>query len=443
MTRTRTLQLDPHPMIARSVSYAPSMELKDAASASQSAAAAAGMRGDLERGGRTTAEADKARRPRSRSPHAHRDQLGDPQRSMKGKQRASTGSWNPDEVAERWTPKSTRNSPNHRPPQPPTSHDQPKDATGHAGEDLDVEAVPQDARWPESATGPASGPTASAPTAEIPRPTAEIARPTTDSPRRASAEQIAEQVGPPMPPVPPPPPLDPSTAPGTAPAPAPAALQSILKRPAPARLSSSYTSRGSFSASSPLASLLPGPDDHPNAARPATATSPQDPVRLSPPLSRPPPGRDARANGMTRYDTGEDDDDDDKSKSDGPPLVTTHGVLFSTPGTTTSVLPLSSPSLAESRTFHLGQLDDHPVDHTGTFKSWKSSMMGRRSGMYDRKKLAALGFEEELTRDYDFWASWGIALCNIGGLPGKLLWPGPRETGAQSAPDAQGRFSAS
>lgn len=38
----------------------------------------------------------------------------------------------------------------------------------------------------------------------------------------------------------------------------------------------------------------------------------------------------------------------------------------------------------------------------------------------EQKRLAALGFHEELSRDFDFWASWGIGVCNIGYLPGKL-----------------------
>lgn len=40
-------------------------------------------------------------------------------------------------------------------------------------------------------------------------------------------------------------------------------------------------------------------------------------------------------------------------------------------------------------------------------------------GTVERKRLAALGFEEELTRDFDFWASWGIGMCNIGFLHGE------------------------
>ncbi|POY75992.1 hypothetical protein BMF94_1077 [Rhodotorula taiwanensis] len=210
--------------------------------------------------------------------------------------------------------------------------------------------------------------------------------------------------GPPMPPTPPPPPLDGTDPPADT---ASAALHSILKRPAPARLSSSSNSRMSFSTASPLVSISPAHSSLPNSTT-ATALgqlptlaslSSQDSTHLAPPAS---PGVLL---------------DDDKGKPVRQPLAS-HGVLFSTPGTTTSVLPLSSPSIAESNAFKFGQFD---LDPTGTFKSWKSSMMGRRSGLYDRKKLAALGFEEELTRDYDFWASWGIALCNIGGLPGCVL----------------------
>lgn len=48
--------------------------------------------------------------------------------------------------------------------------------------------------------------------------------------------------------------------------------------------------------------------------------------------------------------------------------------------------------------------------------SWKS-----RSGKttIEKKRLRALGFEEELTREYDFWASVGLTICNIGGFPGE------------------------
>jgi hypothetical protein len=50
--------------------------------------------------------------------------------------------------------------------------------------------------------------------------------------------------------------------------------------------------------------------------------------------------------------------------------------------------------------------------------------MGRKSGNFDKKKLASMGYEEELNRDYDFWASWGISICNIGALPGAFsLFP--------------------
>ncbi|KAM0752190.1 hypothetical protein T439DRAFT_287531 [Meredithblackwellia eburnea MCA 4105] len=39
----------------------------------------------------------------------------------------------------------------------------------------------------------------------------------------------------------------------------------------------------------------------------------------------------------------------------------------------------------------------------------------------ERSRLAALGFEEELSRDFDFWAQFGVAICNIGFLPGTFL----------------------
>lgn len=236
-----------------------------------------------------------------------------------------------------------------------------------------------------------------------------------------------EQVGPPVTPTPPPPPLHHSASNrGTLPPPTPPAiaLQSILKRPAPARLASSAAADSTWS---PFVSISPGPSTRPSSTGPGaglptlssrttTTTTTTLSDAESSPLAAPPP--------PISPDYLAAAEEDAKPKLPRPGLVTP-AVLFSTPGTTSSVFPLSSPSLAESHKFHLGQSDSHdhdhehgPADPTGTFKSWKSSMMGRRSGMYDRKKLAALGFEEELTRDYDFWASWGIALCNIGGLPG-------------------------
>ncbi|KAK4704983.1 hypothetical protein P7C70_g1220, partial [Phenoliferia sp. Uapishka_3] len=51
--------------------------------------------------------------------------------------------------------------------------------------------------------------------------------------------------------------------------------------------------------------------------------------------------------------------------------------------------------------------------------SWKKG--GGRVRTYEKSRLAALGFEEELTRDFDFFASWGVAICNIGFLPGTFL----------------------
>ncbi|GAA5963162.1 hypothetical protein JCM8115_001040 [Rhodotorula mucilaginosa] len=236
---------------------------------------------------------------------------------------------------------------------------------------------------------------------------------------------------PPAAPTPPPPPLsqqpedeaEAPLAPGST-ATAPIALQSILKRPPPARLSSSSNSRFSYgpTTTSPLVSISPAPPSP--RANSATATSKVDGVLLPTLISTPSSDDGGEASPSSSppsfKNPAVDEEEEDRKTKLARPGVVTHGVLFSTPGTTTSVLPLSSPSFIDSNNKH--NLDDHgPADPTGTFKSWKSSMMGRRSGMYDRKKLAALGFEEELTRDYDFWASWGIALCNIGGLPGCVL----------------------
>ncbi|GJN93235.1 hypothetical protein Rhopal_006282-T1 [Rhodotorula paludigena] len=183
------------------------------------------------------------------------------------------------------------------------------------------------------------------------------------------------------------------------------ALDSILKRPEAARAPSSFSSVRSSSAQ-----LLP-----PSGIAPPAPASPSGPVVALPPLARTvsdtlaPPTPDSL------------DAKDSKSPSFASPAAHP-SVLFSTPGTTTSVLPLSSPSHASASSLSSPSAASASLpDPTGTFKSWKSSVMGRRSGVYDQKRLAALGFEEELSRDYDFWASWGIALCNIGGLPGTVL----------------------
>ncbi|GAA5995300.1 uncharacterized protein JCM10292_005088 [Rhodotorula paludigena] len=182
-------------------------------------------------------------------------------------------------------------------------------------------------------------------------------------------------------------------------------LQSILKRPEAARAPSSFSSVRSASAQ-----LLP-----PSGIAPPAPASPSGPVIALPPLAR------TISDTLAPATPDSLDAKDSKSPSFASPAVHP-SVLFSTPGTTTSVLPLSSPSHASASSLSSPSAASASLpDPTGTFKSWKSSVMGRRSGVYDRKRLAALGFEEELTRDYDFWASWGIALCNIGGLPGTVL----------------------
>lgn len=55
----------------------------------------------------------------------------------------------------------------------------------------------------------------------------------------------------------------------------------------------------------------------------------------------------------------------------------------------------------------------------GGMKSRKKALKGTPEG----RRLAALGFEEELSRTFDFWASWGIGMCNIGFMPGKSSTP--------------------
>lgn len=102
-----------------------------------------------------------------------------------------------------------------------------------------------------------------------------------------------------------------------------------------------------------------------------------------------------------------------------PPLV--HHL--SDKSATTDHLPASSPGLppltaSQSATAGGGAGNTSSSFNSGIttgMRSWKSS--GR--GNIDKKRLAALGFEEELTRDFDFWASFGLTLCNIGGFPGE------------------------
>ncbi|BGP42977.1 hypothetical protein JCM10449v2_006992 [Rhodotorula kratochvilovae] len=232
-----------------------------------------------------------------------------------------------------------------------------------------------------------------------------------DSPRRAPPTDdlpppLARPTQPAAAPSSPPPP----PAPEQPERPARPPLQSILRRPEPARTNSSPVL--AFSPPPPPSSIGIDPLS-PALSTPLTPTHPAATL-LGPPTP---------------------DSLDSKDKPVTPPVASAHPhtVLFSTPGTTTSVLPLSSPShlshlSAYSSTGGGGgsgsgsaSADNAAPDFTGTFRSWKSSVMGRKSGVYEKKRLAELGFDEELTRDYDFFASFGISLCNIGGLPGTTL----------------------
>ena len=201
-------------------------------------------------------------------------------------------------------------------------------------------------------------------------------------------------------------PLEPAVASSSPPPPAPEQparparppLQSILKRPELARPASSQGR--SLASSTPLpllstAAAVPLVPPAADAALPLTPT--HGTVSLDPPTP----------------------DSVDEAK-DKLAAAHPHTVLFSTPGTTTSVLPLSSPSRLSHHSGYSSSAAEHgaPNDFTGTFRSWKSSVMGRKSGVYEKKRLAELGFDEELSRDYDFFASFGITICNIGGLPG-------------------------
>lgn len=85
-------------------------------------------------------------------------------------------------------------------------------------------------------------------------------------------------------------------------------------------------------------------------------------------------------------------------------------VLFVLPPSLSSSHAHSHPTITTT---------SHPSGTTTTegLGSWKSR--SRKGPTIEKKRLAALGFEEELSRDYDFWASAGLTLCNIGGFPGE------------------------
>ncbi|GAA5900155.1 hypothetical protein JCM6882_002628 [Rhodosporidiobolus microsporus] len=158
-------------------------------------------------------------------------------------------------------------------------------------------------------------------------------------------------------------------------------LQSILRRPELARTPSSVPSQLSFSTS-----LSPLPTSHGAPASPTAL-----PLALDSPTTP------------------------DSVESKLP------GVVFSSTGTHSTVVPLSTPSVAAAGGDSAETRSSSGFDPAATIRSWKSSVLGRRSGNIDKKRLASLGFEEELHRDYDFWASWGISMCNIGALPGTTL----------------------
>ncbi|GAA5930763.1 hypothetical protein JCM1841_006410 [Sporobolomyces salmonicolor] len=176
------------------------------------------------------------------------------------------------------------------------------------------------------------------------------------------------------------------------------------------------------------------PSDPPTDSTKVSLPASIAPRPLHPILKRPQP---ARLDSSTSHDR--------PSLSFSPSLPSSSHVSYSTQASP----PLAHSPLPEEPTVSLGpstsiashapsapsspKLSKNPVlfslageggiehDPTSTFRSWKSSITGRRSRNIDKKRLAALGFEEELHRDYDFWASFGVSLCNIGGLPGTVL----------------------
>lgn len=95
----------------------------------------------------------------------------------------------------------------------------------------------------------------------------------------------------------------------------------------------------------------------------------------------------------------------------GNELRSSKPVLFDLP-------PSSSSSHAHSHPTNTTASHPSTTTTTAGLGSWKSR--SRKGPTIEKKRLAALGFEEELSRDYDFWASAGLTLCNIGGFPGEL-----------------------
>lgn len=89
----------------------------------------------------------------------------------------------------------------------------------------------------------------------------------------------------------------------------------------------------------------------------------------------------------------------------------------------TSALPSPSDSTRPILSFSPPSNPSQSVSATNSagsglgLGSWKSRS-GKLGATLEKKRLAALGFEEELSRDYDFWASAGLTVCNIGGFPG-------------------------
>lgn len=209
----------------------------------------------------------------------------------------------------------------------------------------------------------------------------------------------------PIPPPAPPPPVPPQEVPTTSLTPVsetppvastswPKTLHPILKRPQPARLHSSNTSEAHTLSFSPSLPATLSRTTSPASPSVLTSYAPELPITSfearSPadtiPLPLPSPSsketRRPLYPGLRRKSTVGDDKD----------------VGVASGGTSSA---------------------GHMFDPTATIRSWKSSLTARKNP--DKKRLAALGFEEELQRDYDFWASFGISLCNIGGLPGEPL----------------------
>lgn len=171
----------------------------------------------------------------------------------------------------------------------------------------------------------------------------------------------------------PPLPLPPPTSPNTLGS-LPKILQPILKRPSPARLHSSNTSEGHTLSFSP--SLPDSLSRSNSAASPSLLTSYVPELPLSNALESPSAASDI--------------------PTLSPTLKESRHPVFPTLDRRSTIGDDKEVGAGSGATSSAG----HFFDPTATIRSWKSTLTSKRNP--DKKRLAALGFEEELQRDVSF-----------------------------------------